>query len=65
MRSVAEDEGVVEERADVEEDRFGFQEQLGEEGEVLCVEAVVFAVDFVDDVVVFVVDYLAWGRFVF
>ncbi len=65
MRGIAEDESVVQERADVEEDGFGFEEELGEEGEVLRVEAVVFAVDLVDDVVAFVVDYFAWGRFVF
>lgn len=34
----SEEEGVVEERADVEEDGFGVEEELGEQGEVLGVE---------------------------
>lgn len=33
-----EDEGIVEEGAAVEEDGFGFEEELGEEGEVLGVQ---------------------------
>lgn len=44
------DEGVVEESADIEEDRLCVEEELGEEREVLGVELVFLAVELVDGV---------------
>ena len=38
VRGGVEDEGVIQEGAGVEEDGFGFEEELGEEGEVLRVQ---------------------------
>ena len=40
---ILENEGVVEERAGVEEDGFGFEKEFGEEGEVLGVELLLLA----------------------
>ena len=54
------DEEVVQKSRDIVEDGFGIEEKLGEEREVLRVELVLFAVNFVERVVVFCVDVDAW-----
>lgn len=56
------DEEVVEECGYVVEDRLCIEEELGEEGEVLRVELMLFAVNFVERVVVFCVDFHAGWR---
>jgi hypothetical protein len=45
---IVRDEQVVEEGRDIVEDGFGVEEQLREEAEVLSVELVLLAIDFVD-----------------